>query len=142
MTGIIVLVLRIIGAVCLYLFLGWAILTIWRELRLASQNLAKQQFPTLTITQLDGNETNEASFRINEIIVGRDESCEYSIPDETISSRHTRISYHHNQWWVEDLQSTNGTFLNEERIYTSTVIISGDDLRIGKVNFRITINTD
>lgn len=142
MTGVVVLILRIAGTVCLYVFLGWAVLTIWRELRLASSNLSRQRFPTLNIAQLDAGDLSGNDFRVTEVVIGRDGSCEYHIPDETVSSRHTRLSFHHNQWWVEDLQSTNGTYLNDERIYTSTVIISGDDLRCGKVNLRILIKTD
>lgn len=142
MTGIIVLAFRVFGIVCLYVFVGWAVLTIWRDLKLASSNLSRQQFPTLNITQADLDVQGGNDFRTSEVIIGRDEGCDYRIPDETISSRHTRLSYHHSQWWVEDLQSTNGTYLNDERIYTSTVVISGDDLRCGKVNLKIIIKAD
>ncbi len=142
MTGIVVVILRILAAACLYAFLGWALFTLWRELRLASSTLASQRFPAINIAQLDSDDLAGRDYQVSEVIIGRDEGCEYHIPDETVSSRHTRLSYHHNQWWVEDLLSTNGTFLNEERIYTSTVVISGDELRCGKVNLRITIKND
>ncbi len=142
MTGIVVITLRILAAVCLYVFLGWALYTLWRELRLASSSLTSQRFPVINIAQLDSDDPAGRDYQISEVIIGRDESCEYHIQDDTVSSRHTRLSYHHNQWWVEDLLSTNGTFLNEERIYTSTVIISGDELRCGKINLQITIRDD
>lgn len=139
MTGIVVLILRILAVITLYAFLGWALITLWRELQLASSQLTPPQFPFISITPMDFEDLQAREYRVSEVIIGRDEGCEYSIPDETVSSRHTRLSYHHNQWWLEDLLSKNGTFLNDERIYTSTVIISGDEIRCGKVNLRITI---
>jgi pSer/pThr/pTyr-binding forkhead associated (FHA) protein len=60
--------------------------------------------------------------------------------DDTVSARHARLSYHHNQWWVEDLQSRNGTYLNDERVSVPTVIVSGDELRYGQVATLIEID--
>ncbi len=73
------------------------------------------------------------------MIIGRSPNSDYPIANETVSARHARLSYHHNQWWVEDLNSTNGTYLNDERLTFPTVIISGDDLRCGRVNLSIQI---
>lgn len=140
MTGVIVLFLRILAIALLYGFLGWALYTIWSELRFATVNLSARQTPEIKITNLDADDIVGKIFHTNEIIIGRDNNCDFILSDEIVSARHTRLSYHHKQWWVEDLQSTNGTYLNEERIYTSTVIISGDELRCGKINLLITIN--
>jgi len=43
------------------------------------------------------------------------------------------LNYRYLQWWIEDLQSTNGTYLNDEKIETSTIIINGDEIRLGQV---------
>lgn len=66
-----------------------------------------------------------------EISIGRDPGCDIPIFDETISARHAQLTYHHNQWWLEDLTSTNGTRLNAARITTPTVITSGDEIQCG-----------
>ncbi|MCC6147435.1 MAG: FHA domain-containing protein [Anaerolineaceae bacterium] len=139
MTGIVVLIFRILAVISLYAFLGWALITLWRELQLTSSQLTSPQFPSVTITPLDFEDLQTREYQASEVMIGRDEGCEYTIPDDTVSSRHARLSYHHSQWWLEDLLSKNGTYLNDERVYTSTVIISGDELRCGKVNLRITI---
>ena len=44
------------------------------------------------------------------------------------------------QWWLEDLKSTNGTFLNEEKLDTPTVIVTGDEIRCGQVPVRVQID--
>ncbi len=138
MSAIIVLIIRALLAVSLYSFLGWAIYTIWRELRLSDQMLTARKVPPVTLTDLDNDEGISEEFGVPEVIVGRDPNSDYSIPNDTVSAHHARLSFHHSQWWAEDLQSTNGTFLNDERIETPTVIISGDEMRCGKVNLLVT----
>ncbi len=138
MSGILVIALRILIIVCLYAFLGWAMYTIWRDLQLNSALLTSQAVPTLTITFLDVERHEQREYKTNEIMIGRDPSCECVISDETVSAHHARLSYHHKQWWLEDLNSTNGTYLNEEPISTATVVISGDEIRCGRVNFEVT----
>lgn len=138
MTGIVILILRILLAACLYGFLGWAFYTIWRELHLESQMAGAPTIPALAI-KLFENEPAQ-TFTTPEVIIGRSENCEFPIPDETVSARHARLSYHQNQWWVEDMGSTNGTFLNDERVRVPTVIISGDELRCGQVSLVLSIS--
>lgn len=138
-SGIIVFILRILLAVTLYGFIAWALITIWRELRAQGQLLSAPRIPALLLTRLDGADQPPKSYAEPEIIIGRSKNCDYAIGDETVSARHTRLSFHHNQWWAEDLKSTNGTFLNDERISMPTVIIPGDELRCGQIGLVIGI---
>jgi pSer/pThr/pTyr-binding forkhead associated (FHA) protein len=50
------------------------------------------------------------------------------------------LTYHHGQWWLEDLSSTNGTFLNHLPISMSTVITSGDEIVCGNVHLTISLS--
>ncbi|HQU36847.1 MAG TPA: FHA domain-containing protein, partial [Anaerolineales bacterium] len=68
--------------------------------------------------------------------------CDVSLMDETLSAQHARITYHHRQWWLEDLNSTNGTSLNENPLTTPTVVISEDEFKCGNVSFVIRIDTE
>ncbi len=138
MSGVVVLILRILLAALLYSFLGWALYTLWRDLRTQGQLLSKPYIPPLSI--MEPGEDDQKSYDVPEVIIGRSPNSDYPIANETVSARHARLSYHHNQWWVEDLNSTNGTFLNDERLTFPTVIASGDDLRCGRVNLAIQIN--
>jgi pSer/pThr/pTyr-binding forkhead associated (FHA) protein len=114
--------------------------TIWRDFRQQSQDILHRRVPSILITPLDIDDTPVLEFNKPEVIIGRDQTCDYPLPDDAVSSRHVRLAFHHNQWWVEDLQSTNGTFLNDDRIYTATVVISGDEVRCGKINLLLTIS--
>ncbi len=139
MSGVVVLILRILMAIALYGFVFWAVYTIWKDLQVQSQTLASKKIPPLLIYPLDFLDRNPIRFEVPEVILGRDPACSFVVPDETVSARHTRFSYHQNQWWIEDLHSTNGTYLNEEPISTLTVIVSGDEVRCGQTAFRVEI---
>jgi len=132
-----VLVLRLLLALALYAFLGWALFTIWRELRTHSLIVSTQRIPPITMNWINNEGNISRQFTLPEIVVGRDPACDLVAPDEMVSARHARLSFHHNQWWVEDLQSTNGTFLNDERVYTATVLIDGDELRCGNLYLQV-----
>jgi FHA domain len=140
MTGaIIVLVLRIALAAVLYVFVGWAFYTLWRDLNQQSQTLASHRIPPLSLKVQGEDEIQPRYFSIPELIIGRDPQCDFNIQDDTVSARHSRLSYHHHQWWIEDMHSTNGTYLNQERLTTPTVMITGDELRCGQVTMTVAV---
>jgi pSer/pThr/pTyr-binding forkhead associated (FHA) protein len=139
MSGLLYLILRGLLAAVLYAFLIWALYTIWQDLRTQTSMIRSRKIPAITLAVTNTLEDQSLSFVASEVLIGRSPSSTYQVRNETVSSNHARLSYHSNQWWVEDLRSTNGTFLNDERIYTPTVIINGDDLRCGQVNIQVNI---
>ncbi|MEN4099830.1 MAG: FHA domain-containing protein [Anaerolineaceae bacterium] len=141
MNAVVILIIRILLTLSLYAFLGWAIYILWRELQINKQLISSRRVPIVSITRLDSDDDSNIEYSTMEVIMGREPGVDYVIPNETVSARHARLSYHHNQWWIEDLQSTNGTFLNDERVETPTVIISGDELRCGNANLLVIISS-
>jgi pSer/pThr/pTyr-binding forkhead associated (FHA) protein len=139
MSSVIVLIFRILFALVVYAFLGWVILTIWHEIRLKSQLINVARIPRISLSPVDFSEQNRQEFYDAEVVIGRDPACDYYLPHDTVSARHALLSYHHNNWWIEDLGSTNGTALNDEAVSTAAVIISEDRLRCGKINLMVTI---
>jgi len=138
-----VLVLRFLLAIALYSFLGWALLTLWQELRQQGKNLAEQKKPGITITVRSAlGKESQSRFSQAEIIIGRHTHCDLAIIDEALSAQHARITFHHGQWWLEDLNSTNGTFLNDGKLTTPTVVITGDEFKCGNTMFVIRIDDD
>ncbi len=139
MIGIVFLLLRLVLVGLLYAFLLWALYILWNDLRMQTLALQAPQIPPLTLEVTNLLEEQPATFDIPEILIGRSAAANYTIRNETVSSQHARLTYHHHQWWVEDLKSTNGTFLNGERIVSPTVVMNGDELRCGQVNIRVTM---
>jgi pSer/pThr/pTyr-binding forkhead associated (FHA) protein len=138
-----VLALRVLLAMSLYAFLGWTLLTIWRELRSQGTLLAARKIPGINLNIQIGNQPPiQRYFTQAEILLGRDSHCDIPLPDDTVSVRHARLSHHHGQWWLEDLGSTNGTRLNKDKVSIPTVVINGDQVDCGRASITINLGTD
>ena len=134
-----VLLLRLLALVALYAFLGLALWIMWQTLRRASDAGGLSMVPKLHLEiRQKGQRAVSRIFSQPEVLIGRDPLSDIALNDKAVSTRHARLSYHHNQWWAEDLHSMNGTFLNDERLSVPTVIISGDELRCGKASITLT----
>ena len=75
----------------------------------------------------------------DELTIGRSPGCGVATPDDIYASTlHARLFRKKDQLWVEDLGSTNGTFVNSERITKSTRLGRGDLLQVGGTVFEVT----
>lgn len=66
------------------------------------------------------------------IKIGRSSDCQLILDDDFVSTRHARIYRDGARYLVEDLGSTNGTYMNDERITVPTPFTLSDTLRIGR----------
>lgn len=71
------------------------------------------------------------------ITIGRAPDSTIVLRDDYVSTRHARLYPSGSDWVVEDLGSTNGTWLNKTRLTQPTIIEPGADLRIGRTTMRI-----
>lgn len=141
MSGPIVLVLRLITSFALYAFLGWALFFLWREAQRQGLSLANRRVPGISITVKHGDDTPILKhFAQPEITLGRDPGCDIPLMDDTVSTRHAQLTYHHTQWWLEDLASMNGTILNDAAVTMPTVITSGDEILCGSTRLTIALS--
>lgn len=68
-----------------------------------------------------------------EITAGRNETCVITIPDDTFASGlHARVYRDAGSLYIDDLGSTNGTFVNGRRITSATALSVGDSIQIGQ----------
>ena len=74
------------------------------------------------------------SLRLREsgTLIGRNPECALVLDDDFASGRHARIFERDGQWFVEDLGSTNGTFLGSQRLSAPAPVEVGSVLRVGK----------
>lgn len=75
---------------------------------------------------------------VDEFRIGRSADCALILDDDYVSGDHATLARRHNgDWVVTDLGSTNGTFVNEVRVVTPTVVTPTDSLRIGRTQMRL-----
>jgi pSer/pThr/pTyr-binding forkhead associated (FHA) protein len=139
MSGIVLLILRVLIAASLYAFLGLALYLLWRDLQQHSKLSISTQPPVLTLIRYSDEEPVANRFTVTEVILGRDPGCDFVLEDSTVSAQHSRLSFRQGHWWVEDLRSTNGTYLNNEPISASLVITNGDEIRCGQAVLTVII---
>ena len=75
---------------------------------------------------------------VPEVHIGRSEACELVLDDDYVSSMHALLSHQGpGKWLLKDLGSTNGTYVNSQRIAAEVVVGVDDIIRIGGVQMRL-----
>jgi hypothetical protein len=71
------------------------------------------------------------------VMIGRSADCQLVLDDDYVSTRHARVVAGESGPYIEDLGSTNGTYVNGARITAPTAISLSDSLRIGKTMLKL-----
>jgi hypothetical protein len=71
------------------------------------------------------------------ILIGRAPDSTIVLEDDFVSTRHAQLTPNGNHWIVEDLGSTNGTWIDRTRISAPTVLRPGTQLRIGRTSMEL-----
>lgn len=141
MTGFLVLKLAVVFLLYLFLFATTGL--IYRDLAVATaggkRTLASLKNgpgyslnARLVILESPGEQKGKFFELGGTVIIGRDDSCDIILDDLAASQRHARISKQRNSYLIEDLGSSNGTFLNNESIGKPASIKPGDRIQIGQ----------
>ena len=148
------LVLKLAFLVLLYLFIWRIVRSAARDLRLPQESmiLAPQQaaaaglvpqpaarelgrLVVLASPALDGGES--IALDSHPLTVGRGNNNDVALPeDEYASGRHARFEPRRDGIWIEDIGSTNGTFVNGIRLTRERKLTPGDVVRIGETDLR------
>ncbi len=71
------------------------------------------------------------------VTIGRAASCDLVVADNYVSNMHTRIYADAGSYWVEDMGSTNGTYVNGRQLSAPVEIGPGDEVRVGKATLEL-----
>jgi pSer/pThr/pTyr-binding forkhead associated (FHA) protein len=91
--------------------------------------------PRLVVERAPGHDAGMIYDLDGEIVLGRGDRAEIRLEDPFASARHALIYEQGNAIVIEDLGSTNGTYLNEELLQTARPLHPGDRVRIGDSEF-------
>lgn len=135
--------LKYLFLVILYLFMARAVRIVFLELRPAPTGspVAQPARPAprksrkvpRNIAVVEGSSPSGRSFELgDELTVGRDDKCHIVLDDPYASQVHARLYQRNGAVFVEDLGSTNGTYLNRTRVTAETELHRGDQIKIGR----------
>jgi FHA domain len=96
--------------------------------------------PQLVVARAPGHEEGMIYDVDGDLVLGRGDRAEIRLEDPFASSRHARIFLQGNAVVIEDLGSTNGTYLNEEVLQTPRPLHPGDRVRIGDSEFTFEVD--
>jgi pSer/pThr/pTyr-binding forkhead associated (FHA) protein len=80
----------------------------------------------------DGRKAGSHKLAGAAVQIGRAEACHIRPEDTYVSQFHARLYSKNGAWFVEDLGSTNGTYLNRQRLTSPAEVQAGDEIRVGK----------
>ena len=130
------LVLRIVSALILLAFLGAIAWFLQRDLVAVQMSQTETDESAGFIDVVNGADTVRHKLR-SVVSIGRIPSNTIILDNSYTSAQHALITRRDAQWWLEDLDSRNGTLLNDIPIETPTVITAGDDIVIGDVRLTL-----
>jgi pSer/pThr/pTyr-binding forkhead associated (FHA) protein len=93
---------------------------------------SRKGVPTHVLVVEGQNAGERAELADAPVLIGRGSDAAIRLDDDYVSTRHARIAASGDQWFVEDLGSTNGTYIGTVRISQPTTLTLGTQVRIGK----------
>ncbi len=93
--------------------------------------------PTHVLIVDGANAGEQISLDLAPLLVGRGNDAAIRLDDDYVSTRHARIASSGDQWYVEDLGSTNGTYIGPHRLTQPTALQLGSQVRVGKTTLEL-----
>ena len=127
-TDVVYQILRVLLSIVLYGFLCLVVWIIWQDVKSTRALISLSQSSKSIL--IDTSTTHRHDV-IPITSLGRAPTNIIVLKDETVSMAHALITRRDALWWLEDLRSRNGTYLNDQPVTNPTVISSGDTITIG-----------
>lgn len=125
-----------------YAFLAWLYLFVWWALAVIKRDNTVQleaggAKPAAKIRIIDGRSAPGSYAVVDSAIIGRAAESDIRLDDAAASARHARISRRGRHWVVEDLDSSNGTFVEGVRVSGNRRVGPGERIKIGRTELTI-----
>lgn len=131
-------ILRICFVVLIYVFFLVIARALWRDLRASVSGAGRALGRLIVVESPEGRPGAGTSIPLDAVnSLGRDVNNSIVIDDTFVSSDHAVLSFRGRAWYVEDRGSTNGTWLNGQRVDGYAALGYGDEVQVGQVRFRL-----
>jgi pSer/pThr/pTyr-binding forkhead associated (FHA) protein len=138
--------LKYVFLIVLYIFVARAVRAVYLEMRGTPPRAGGRAAPAPArppsrkakkaprkVAVIEGENHKGKTFELNgELIIGRSDKCHLMLDDPYVSQVHARLFPRGDAFLVEDMGSTNGTYLNRKRLAAPTELKRGDRIKIGK----------
>jgi pSer/pThr/pTyr-binding forkhead associated (FHA) protein len=133
-------VLKLLLLALVYLFFFRVLRAVWVQVTApatagpgtADPTMRAGAAPAAHLKVIEGNDPKGKTFELSdEVTVGRASGCQVALTDPTVSQLHARIFRRDGKLYVEDLGSSNGTFVNRKKVSSPVAIRRGDRLALG-----------
>jgi hypothetical protein len=131
-------VIRLLFLGLLYLFLWAVVRVLLRDLRAAAREPAREIGRLVVLESPSGEPATGSAFRLDAVTtLGRDVNNAIVLEDDFVSANHAALTYRGRAWYLEDFESTNGTYVNGHQITGVVAVGFGDELQFGQVRMRL-----
>ena len=130
--------LRLLFLFLLYLFLFAVVRVLLRDLRTAAKEPGAELGRLVVVASPSGDPPAGTVFPLDAVTtLGRDVNNSIVIEDPFASSDHAVLTFRGRSWYVEDRESTNGTYVNGSRVVGISPLGFGDELQVGQARMRL-----
>ncbi len=131
-------VLRICFVLLVYLFFVLLVRALWRDLRATVAGAGQALGRLIVLASPEGRPAAGAAIPLDAVnSIGRDVNNAIVVDDSFVSTEHALLTFRGRAWYVEDRGSTNGTWVNGQRVESFMPLGYGDELQVGQVRFRL-----
>ena len=131
-------VIRFLFLALLYIFLYRVVRALLRDLRAATHEGTGELGRLVVVASPSGEPEAGQVFALDAITtMGRDVNNAIVVDDPFASAEHAILTYRGRAWYLEDLGSTNGSYVNGRPVEGVAALGFGDELQVGQVRFRL-----
>jgi hypothetical protein len=132
------LILKYVFIIGMYIFLGNVLRALYIDINKDPLGAIDESIRRLMVVSGDEHIKEGQAIQLSKssLIMGRDDGCDLILGDDYVSKHHAQVLIDKGRPMLEDLGSTNGTYLNGKKISRRMVLKDGDIIKIGGITLR------